>query len=137
MNSINLNDKIFRLCLQQIQNEIESNLNIIRKPNYSQNLELKIQVDRVMKILDLCIEKTQIALCLPNLIEHEWHLIVEKCGTKIAEEIAITICPKNENIIQNWDKAIGTNINISKWFNVLHRLSENVVKYLQNVKNLL
>lgn len=95
-------DKSFRLCLQQIQTEIESNTNN-KNPNYSlklQTIELQIQVDRVMKILDMCIEKTQIAICLPYLIVHEKHLIVEKFGTKIAEEMSITIFSKNENIIQ-------------------------------------
>lgn len=101
MNSVELNrktlEKSFRQCLQQFQNEIETNTT---NESRQSCLEFNIQLGRVLKVLDMCIEKSKIAICMPYLIEFNRQLVAEKCGTKMTEEICSTICIRNDNIIQ-------------------------------------
>lgn len=101
MNSVELNrksqDKSFRQCLQQFQNEIQTTSTNKRTQSC---LEFNIQLSRVLKVLDMCIEKSKIATCMPYLIESNRQLVDEKFGTKMSEEICSSISIRNKNIIQ-------------------------------------
>lgn len=51
----------------KIENEIQTHGDAEEDTNKMKNVEFHIQADRIINILDLCIEKMEIAFCLPFL----------------------------------------------------------------------
>lgn len=70
-----VDEEHFEKALQKIVTEIELEMLTTGDENEDlnslKNVEFKIQADQIVNVLEICIEKIEIAFCLPFIFEHE------------------------------------------------------------------
>lgn len=69
-----VDEEHFEKALQKIVTEIELEMLTTGDENEDlnslKNVEFKIQADQIVNVLEICIEKIEIAFCLPFIFEH-------------------------------------------------------------------
>lgn len=62
------------------------------------DIDFKLQCKRISKILDKCIEKTELAFCLPDIVDSEQEFIEKRCHKQDALQIISTFNRHSSNM---------------------------------------
>lgn len=102
----NVENELFKKAVYEvvynIENDLLANGNAIDEDARDlKNVEFKIQSDRILKVLDMAIEKIEIAFCLPFISEN-WKDLAEDNRVTDEQKMIAYFCEKLGGI-SDWD----------------------------------